>query len=113
MKSAFIAALLLAWSLLAGTRDSYVYVHDRVSITNGAPVSVKRVKARYGTSFFWFTRDGRTYVMRDEAALRRVRAVYAPLFDGRTRQTPEQINKRIEVQLQALAGEFVRSGLAR
>jgi|ERR1051325_194023 hypothetical protein len=108
MRSTLLALLLLAASALAAPRESYVYVHHGQSITNGAPVSVKAIKARYGTSFFWFTHGGKTHVVRDAAALRQVRAVYAPLFDDDGR-TPEEKNRQIESQLRVLAEKFVKS----
>jgi hypothetical protein len=75
--------LLLAFavSTLAGTRESFVFVNGRYSVTNGAPVSVKAVKARYEAPFFWFTSGAKTYLVTDDASLRRVEEIYRMLFD--------------------------------
>ena len=77
---------LLVMFLFAGVlqgadkRDAFVFVHDGVSVTNGAAVDVKAIKAAHAAPFFWFTSGGSAYVVRDADTLRAVREVYEPLF---------------------------------
>jgi hypothetical protein len=76
-----VAALVLA-AVLVSPDDSFVLVHDGGKcITNGAPTNVKAVKNRFSGSYFWFTRGGEEYIVRDAAAIQRVRELHAPLFD--------------------------------
>ena len=82
--SRFVFALL-ALSILASPRalaaDSFLYVIDGRAITNGEPVNVKALKAKYSGSYFWFSIDGKSYIVRDAKVLSQIRAIYAPVFD--------------------------------
>src|SRR6185503_7333962 len=68
---------------LSVSADSFLYVSNGQAITNGTPVNVKALKARYAGagSFFWFSIDGKSYIARDPNVLRRVKDVYRPVFE--------------------------------
>ena len=76
-----VAAVLLAAVLVTPT-DSFVLMQDGKCITNGAPTNNKAVKARFEGDFFWFTRGGEEYIVRDEATIRTVRKMHDPIFDS-------------------------------
>ena len=76
-----LALAVLALTAVAKERQSFVFNLNGQTITNGAPVNNKAIRARYGKDFFWFTRNGREYVVRDQATLRLIREVYNPIFD--------------------------------
>jgi hypothetical protein len=73
---------LLLTTALSASADSFLYVSNGQSITNGAPVNVKALKARYNGSFFWFSIAGKSYITRDTSVLRRINDVYTPLFSS-------------------------------
>ncbi|HJQ40891.1 MAG TPA: hypothetical protein VKB93_27450 [Thermoanaerobaculia bacterium] len=74
-----LAVLLLASPLTAD--DSFLYVIEGRAIANGAPVNNKALKAKYSGSYFWFSIDGKAYLVRDANVLSRIKAIYAPVFD--------------------------------
>lgn len=82
--SRFVLAFL-ALTVLASPRslsaDSYLFVTDGRAITNGEPVNVKALKARYSGSYFWFSVGGKAYIVRDAQVLSRMKPIYAPVFD--------------------------------
>src|SRR4051812_11328344 len=78
----FGVALLIATSSLASEDNSYLFVTNGKAITNGAPMNVKAVKAKYSGSYFWFSLDGKRYLTRDAATLEQIKKIYASLFSG-------------------------------
>lgn len=74
-----LAVTFLASPLTAA--DSFVYVIDGRCITNGAPVNNKAIKAKYSGSYFWFSIDGKAYLVRDPDVLSAMKPIYAPVFD--------------------------------
>ena len=108
MKKLLLLLALLATPVLAA--DSYVFVQNGRTITNGAPVNVKALRASQHGSYFWFTLDGKTYIARDAKALARIEPVYEPLF------TPgndiDEVNRKIERKLHEIAVQLVRHGVA-
>ena len=115
MKATALLIAALGASLFFGASDSWVYVHSGVSLTSGAPVNVKALKQQLDGDFFWFTRDGTSYVVRDAASLERVRDLYAPLLALTQSELPgriDAVNASIEKKLAVLAEEMVRTGKA-
>jgi len=105
-----IAAVLLA-AVLVTPADSFVLVQDGKCITDGAPANNKAVKARFEGDFFWFTRGGEEFIVRDEATLRTVRKMHDPIFDslGTLGYTAEQL--QIFVRQMEVLREQARVGL--
>jgi hypothetical protein len=60
--------------------DSFLFVSHGQAITNGEPVNVKALKARHTGSYFWFSIDGKSYIVRDPKVLSRMKTIYEPLF---------------------------------
>jgi len=63
-----LAALLLAIS-------PYVFAYGN-SITNSGADNADTLRAAYGDHFFWFRHDGASYIVRDEATLREIHALF-------------------------------------
>jgi len=105
-----LAAVLLAAVLVTPT-DSFVLMQDGKCITNGAPTNNKAVKARFEGDFFWFTRGGEEFIVRDEATLRTVRKMHDPIFEGLSTlgYTAEQL--QIFVRQMEVLREQARVGL--
>lgn len=81
-RTIFAVALLVASTLAAAPRQAFVFMLHGQTITNGEPVNVKSIRARFGNDFFWFTAGEREYLVRDTATLQRIREVYTPVFDA-------------------------------
>jgi hypothetical protein len=116
MKAMSLLIAALGASLFFGASDSWVYVHSGVSFTNGAPVNVKALKQTLDGDFFWFTRGGKTYVVRDAASLLTVRDIYAPLLalpQSELASRVDALNASIETKLATLTEDLVRTGKAR
>ena len=105
---AVIAASLL--SAAAPARESFVLVADGKSFTNGAPVDVKTVRARYKAPFFWFSRGTRAYLTRDAQTIARVKKIYEPLFDPA--RDIDTVNREIDRKLHGLATDLLQRGAA-
>jgi hypothetical protein len=75
-----LLAVVFLTSPLAAA-DSFLYVIDGRAITNGAPVNNKALKAKYSGSYFWFSIDGKAYLVRDANVLSGMKAIYAPVFE--------------------------------
>ena len=75
------AALAILASPCSIAADSYLFVENGRAITNGAPVNVKALKAKYIGSYFWFSISGKSYIVRDSNVLSGMKPIYAPLFD--------------------------------
>jgi hypothetical protein len=71
-------------------------------------VDAKALKETYVPSFFWFTRDGRAYLVSDTESLARVGKIHAPLLAGGRERSEETLGE----QLRRLADELLRSGAA-
>ena len=84
MRRSVLAVLALTVLLSPGSlfADSYLFVTDGRAITNGEPVNVKALKARYSGSYFWFSIGGKAYLVRDPNVLKRMKPIYDPLFSG-------------------------------
>ena len=67
--------------------------------------------ARHQPSFLWFTRQGKAYLVTDQAALARVGALHGqpPAAGGGAGYEEETVGER----LRRLADELVESGAAR
>lgn len=96
------ALAVLALTAVAKDRQSFVFNLNGQTITNGVPVNNKAIRARYGADFFWFTRDGREYVVRDKATLRRIREVYNPIFDPASFAGLALLGEQMEVMREQL-----------
>jgi hypothetical protein len=75
-------------------------------------VDVEAMTARHQPSFLWFTREGKAYLVTDQAALARVGALHAPGSAaglGGKGYEEETVGER----LRRLADELVESGAAR
>ena len=107
MKSLLLAVLATA---ALGSSDSYLFVQNGRSITNGAPVNVKALKARHHGSYFWFSLDGKTYITRDAETLARIDKVYKPLFDPAN--DIDRVNRDIERKLHEIVLQLIRRKLA-
>lgn len=69
---------LIALPAFAERRDSYAFAwHGNFTATNGDS-AIDNLKRLYGDDFFWFTRGGREYVVRDAATLAQLRELYRP-----------------------------------
>ena len=118
--SRFVFALL-ALSILASPRalaaDSFLYVTDGRAITNGEPVNVKALKAKYSGSYFWFSIDGKAYLVRDPDVLSAMKPIYAPLFDmGFDFPIAEQLSimkEQLHIGLEPKPGEDPRIAARR
>jgi hypothetical protein len=107
-----VLALTILPSAAAFAGDSYLYVHDRKSITNGQPVNVKALEAKYSRdgSYFWFSIDGKSYLVREPKVLDGMRPIYDPLFEtGMDFTVGEQA--RIFSRQMTLMKEQLRIGL--
>ena len=85
MSRLVLALLAISASAAAAPRlfaDSFLFASGGQSITNGAPVNVKALKAKYTGSFFWFAIDGQSYIVRDPKVLSRMKTIYEPLFSS-------------------------------
>lgn len=103
-----LAVTFLASPLTAA--DSFVYVMDGRAITNGEPVNNKALKAKYSGSYFWFSIDGKAYLVRDPDVLSAMKPIYAPVFDmGFDFPIGEQLEVMVQ-QLEVLK-EQKRSGI--
>lgn len=70
--------------------DSWMYLHDRHSSTmNGSVEDIERVRQRYQKGdepLLWVRRDGKEWIVRDAALLRRAEEVLAPMNELGERQ---------------------------
>ena len=97
---------------LSISADSFLFVSNGQAITNGTPVNVKALKARYASlgSYFWFSIGGKSYIARDANVLRRVKDVYQPVFEtGADFTVGEQLG--LFAQQMAVMQEQFRIGL--
>lgn len=109
--SRIILALLTASTLTAAApRDSFLFVANGHTITNGAPVNVKASKAKHPGSFFWFSIDGKNYITRDASVLNRIEEIYEPLFSPSGDFSAGEQVELLTQQLR-LAKEQLRIGL--
>jgi hypothetical protein len=73
--SVSLVLVLAAAVVFAAAPDSYVIRVATSTYTNGAPVFNKGLKARLDGDFFWFRRNGVTYVTRDARILGRAKRI--------------------------------------
>ena len=93
---------------------SYVYRDDGRAAsgrTFGQPVEIDAVTMGHQPAFLWFTREGKAYLVTDEAALARVGALHAPAPAARV--LPGDVEETVGERLRRLADELVTSGAAR
>jgi hypothetical protein len=121
----------LLLSLLLGvalpvSADSFLIVTNGRAITNGMPVNVKALKSKYASagSFFWFSVDGKPYIVRDPNVLQRVNDLYKPVFEtgadftvgeqlGLFAQQMAVFQQQVRVGLEPRAGEDARTAARR
>jgi len=77
----------------------------------GEPVEIDAVAIGHQPAFLWFTREGKAYLVTDEAALARVGALHAPASAARA--LPGDLEETVGERLRRLADELVSSGAAR
>ena len=80
-----------------------------MSLTRSALLDVTALTASHLPSFLWFTRQGKAYLVTDEASLARVSAVHAPPARLPGGGDEENAGER----LRRLADELVTTGAAR
>jgi multidrug efflux pump subunit AcrA (membrane-fusion protein) len=83
MRKLALIALLVAVPLIARSRSEHSYMLrlDNITFMNGQGISseeLKQLEATYGKRFFWFQRDGHSYVVKNAGALDRAEAIVAP-----------------------------------
>lgn len=79
MRKLALLTLLLSVPLLAA--DSYVLRLGDIAYMNGKGMSgqsLDRLRSAHGRRFFWFKRDGRTYVVTGATELERAEAIVRP-----------------------------------
>jgi hypothetical protein len=74
-------------------------------------VDVEAMTARHQPSFLWFTREGKAYLVTDQAALARVGALHGQGSAGGAGAGYEE--ETVGERLRRLADELVESGAAR
>lgn len=92
-----ILILLLALSVSAEQRFSYVYTKDSAgnwTIARGNVDDIVRLKKRYNGAYVWARVDGREYLIRDAATLDEVRRAAGPLQELEPQQ--RSIARRIK-----------------
>ena len=104
-----ISAVMFATRLFAA--DAFVFVSNGQTITNGRPVSVKALRARYSGSYFWFSTGEKSYLVRDAKVLKRIKAIYAPVFSADPASIDE-VNRDIERQLHDLSRQLIAQRVA-
>jgi hypothetical protein len=77
----------------------------------GEPVEIDAVTMGHQPAFLWFTREGKAYLVTDEAALARVGALHAPASAARL--LAGDVEETVGERLRRLADELVTSGAAR
>lgn len=81
------SVLIAAVAVLAHDRKRefhYIYVLDggKQQVLSGGPLNIdnlERILHRYDGHFFWFSLDGRSYVIRDAATLHEIDKTFAPM----------------------------------
>lgn len=122
MKKLLVVLALVAMPALAG--DSYVFVQNGRTITNGAPINVKALRAKYNGSFLWFSLDRKSYITRDPKVLARIGPLYNPLFStdldftvGEQAKLLSQqarlLQEQLRIGLDAKAGEDAATAVRR
>ena len=124
MRRFLFALLVLAAGAPSTFADSFLFVSRGQSITNGEPVNVKALKARYAGSFFWFSIDGKSYIARDPKVLNRMKVIYGPLFSSGSdftigeqaallSQQMTLMQEQLRIGLEPKAGEDARTAARR
>ena len=108
----FLFALLLLAAAAPAFADSFLFVSHGQSITNGEPVNIKALKARHIGSYFWFSIDGKSYIVRDPKVLSRMKVIYQPLFSTGAGANDyaarvDAVNRDIEHQLHDLGTQLI------
>jgi len=82
---AFLAAALPALATAfprpegSTARDSYVLSRDHTTMISGSLEKGLDLRARYGSAFLWFRRNGREYVVRDPRIVDEAAKLFEPL----------------------------------
>jgi bla regulator protein blaR1 len=77
----FACALLLSSAAFASEDDAWVLVRDEKSVTmhgDTGDIAAARKFLKDGPGYLWFRRDGKSYVVRDEAVLKQVEEAAEP-----------------------------------
>ena len=122
--SRFLFAIFLLAAAAPTFADSFLLVSGGQSITNGEAVNVKALKAKHTGSYFWFSIDGKSYIVRDQRVLSRMKTIYEPLFSsGGDFTIGEQavllsqqmtlMQEQLRIGLEPKAGEDARTAARR
>jgi bla regulator protein blaR1 len=82
MRRLCLFTILLALPLMAADRQTYVLrVGGRTMVNIPSGVEIHQLEAAYGPEFFWFRHDTAAYVVQDNASLRALENLVAPMLD--------------------------------